>query len=81
MKIEKIENWYLQRTQPAFNEVEGVTAIDMVGKNTAKINEIIELVNKFTADMDAYIKVFTESTNKDYEAFKVSVNQKIVDFI
>lgn len=81
MKLEKIENWYLQRTQPAFNDVEGVTAIDMVGKNTAKINEIIDLVNTFTADMESYIKEFTESTNKDYEAFKVSINQKIIDFI
>lgn len=79
--IKKLENWYLQRTQPAFNDVEGVTAIDMVGKNTAKINEIIDLVNNFTKEMETYIKEFTESTNKDYDAFKVSINQKIVDFI
>ena len=79
--IKKIENWYLQRTQPSFKDVEGVTAIDMVGKNTAKINEIIELVNNFTIEMETYIKDFTESTNKDYEVFKTSINQKIVDFI
>lgn len=81
MRLEKIENWYLQRTQPSFKDAEGVTAIDMVGKNTAKINEIIELVNAFTKEMETYIKEFTESTNKDYEAFKTSINQKIVDFI
>lgn len=79
--IRKIEHWFLERTKPAFNDVEGATAVDMVGKNTAKINEIVELVNNFTTEIDNMIKEFTESTNKDYEAFKTSVNQKIIDFI
>lgn len=79
--IEKIESYLLNRTSPAFDDKESLTAVDLVSKNTSKVNEIVDLINKFTTEIDTFVKEFANETNKDYEAFKVSVNQKIVDFI
>lgn len=79
--INPIEHIALKRVSPTFDDRESVTALELVGKNTTKINEIIELVNKFTIDMEKTITDFILRANKDYEAFRIEMNQKLQDFI
>lgn len=78
--IRRINHWALQRVYPTFDDRESLTVLDLVGKNTTKINEIIDIVNNFIDDVNLSFENFTNETNKNYEAFRIEMNQKIKDF-
>lgn len=78
--IGKLEHWSLSRTVPTFDDRESMTVLELVGKNTTKINEIIDLVNNTIDELNTTIETFTNETNKNYEAFRIEINQKIKDF-
>jgi len=79
--IKRIEHWALNRVYPTFDDRESLTAIELIGKNTTKINEIIETVNEFIDEVNKEIEEFITTSNTNYETFKVSMEQKFQDFI
>lgn len=78
--IRPVDHWVLHRTHPAFDDKESLTVLELVGRHTAKMNELIEVVNKSIFDINDTIEEFINGTNEDIEEFKVGVNQKIKDF-
>lgn len=79
--IKRIEHWALNRVYPTFDDRESLTAIELIGKNTTKINEIIDTVNAFIDEVNKEIDEFIATSNANYETFKVAMEQKFQDFI
>lgn len=79
--IKPIEHFILRNLQPTYSDTESVTCLELVGKNTTKINEIVEVVNSFIDEVNTTIETFITDTTKDYETFKVAMEQKFQDFI
>ena len=79
--IKRIEHWALNRVYPTFDDRESLTAIELIGRTTTKMNEIIDTVNEFIDDVNKDLEEFTTTTNANYETFKVAMEQKFQDFI
>lgn len=78
--IRKIEHWSLNRIIPTINDTESLTVLELVGKNTTKINEIVDLVNNHIDTVNTLINDFIENTSTDLETFKIQMEQKFKDF-
>lgn len=78
--IRPLDHWVLHRTHPTFDDKESLTVLELVGRHSVKMNELIEVVNMSISDINKTIEDFINGTNEDIEEFKVGVNQKIKDF-
>lgn len=78
--IRKINHWSLNRVLPTIDDTESVTALELVGKNTTKINEIVDLVNSHIDTVNNLIEEFTNDVTQDLNTFKVQMEQKFNDF-
>jgi len=79
--IKRIEHWALNRVYPTFDDRESMTAIELIGKCTTKINEIVNTVNEFIDEVNKEIDDFVITSTNDYNTFKVAMEQKFQDFI
>ncbi len=79
--IPLLPKWCLTGSHPAFYDTETVTAIEMTAKVYAKMNELIAGYNEFADRVNEKISTFMESTEKDYELFRVEIRQEFQDFI
>ena len=81
MCLKLLPKWVTPPTRPAFDDAEGGTAIEMVGRIYAKMNELIESYNKFAKDVNAGNTEFKEGAGKAFEEFAVGLRQEFQDFI
>lgn len=79
--IKPLLNMCLSDTNPAFNDHESLTAIEMIAKFYGKLNELIEEYNSFSESTTKYIESFTNGTNENMDEFKIAMMQKFQDFI
>lgn len=79
--IKRIEHWALNRVYPTFDDRESLTAIELIGKNTTKMNELVDTVNAFIDEVNKEIDDFVITSTNDYNTFKVAMEQKFQDFI
>lgn len=78
--IKLIDHWVLHRTRPAFDDKDSLTVIELVGKNTDKINEIIKEININIDGINKAFEEFTKASREEMDIFRVGINQKIKDF-
>ena len=79
--IVKLPHWVLTDKFPAFYDTESKTAVEMVARLYAKVQEIIVDYNRFIDVINDEIETFTSGTSKDLEAFKLGIRQEFQDFI
>ena len=51
--IEQLPNWAIANEHPSFYEAESATAIEMVAKLYAKVQELIKEHNTFTTEINS----------------------------
>lgn len=79
--IERLPVWVLTQGRPAFYDSESVTAIEMVAKLYAKMNELVESYNKFATDVNTEIDRFESGLTADFEEFKSCLQQLVLNYI
>ena len=78
--INNINHWILNRVNPTFNDKESLSLMDLVGRLTTKMNELIDSYNKFTEVTKKYDDEFKEGILTSNEVFRVETNTIIKDF-
>lgn len=78
--IRRINHWSLHRVLPSVSDTESLTVLELVGKNTNKINEIVDLVNNHIDTVNDLINEFINETSTNLESFKIQMEQKFKDF-
>jgi len=81
MNIPLMPGWSIVNPFPANYDVESKTVIEQTARMYGKVNELIESYNTFTTNIENKTNEFIETTNGDYEAFKISIRQEFQDFI
>ena len=71
----------LTNLQPAFYDVESVTAIEMVSKLYAYVQEMVNDYNSFITEINTEIENFENDTNHNIEEFKSCVQKLMNDYI
>lgn len=71
----------LTNLQPAFYDVESVTAIEMVSKLYAYVQEMVNDYNSFIIEINNEIENFENDTNHNIEEFKACVQKLMNDYI
>jgi hypothetical protein len=79
--MRKLPHWSIPDIHPAFYDTESATAIEMVAKLYATIQELIEEHNKFIGDSNTSDDEFNQEYEKDWEAFKLEIEQKLQNFM
>lgn len=79
--ITPLKHWSLNRTIPTIDDTESLSVLELVGKNTTKINEIVKDYNSFVDKVNETIEDFETSINKDYECFKEKITKIVHDYI
>ena len=71
----------LTNLQPAFYDVESVTAIEMVSKLYSYSQELVNDYNSFVKEVNTYINEFETGIIKDFECFKSCIIKTMNDYI
>lgn len=79
--MELLPKWVLADTNPAIYDCESSTAITMVAKLHAKMQELINEYNSFADSWNKSIEEFTNATNENNTTFAVALRQEFQDFI
>lgn len=79
--INQLPNWCLTNENPSFYETESATAIEMVAKLYAKVQELIKEHNTFTDEMTKAFEEFKKAVNDNFNVFSVELRQEFQDFI
>lgn len=79
--INKLPDWALTSKYPAFYDSESGSAIEMVGKVYAAMQNLIEAYNQFETDVNANNTKFENSILKDMEEFKTCVSDLVENYI
>ena len=79
--IKRLPYWVVPDSLPAFYETEGATAIQMVAKLYAKMQDMIDDYNKFVTQVNKEIEDFETGINKDFDKFKNCVMKLMSDYI
>ncbi len=81
MPIKELPMMAYLNEQPAFYDVDSVTAIEMTGKLYNKTNDLIKAFNEFIASVNAEIEAFEGNTAEELETFERGLRQEFQDFI
>lgn len=73
--------WVLNEKFPSIYDSESATAIEMTSKLYGAMREIVNEYNSFATEWNQKINEFMDSTDKDFELFRVSMRQEFQDFI
>lgn len=79
--MKQLPHWSITDKFPAFYDTESATAIEQTAKIYAKMQELINEVNKFIDEVNAYVVEFGETTETNAEEFAVGLRQEFQDFI
>lgn len=79
--MRKLPLWVLNNDRPSVYDSESATAIEMVAKIYGAMQEFVDEYNNFATNVNEEIESFVESSNGDYETFKVAIRQEFQDFI
>ena len=79
--IKPLPHWALTDLQPAFYDTESVTAIQMVAKLYAKMQDLITDYNGFIDEINQAIKDFEEGILQDFECFKNKITEILNNYI
>ena len=79
--IKNLPNWYVADDQPAFYDTESATAIEMVAKLYAKIQELIPYFNENYSEITKIVEEFKSLIDDNFNAFAVELRQEFQDFI
>ena len=81
IRIKPLPNIALTDLQPAFYDVESVTAVQMVSKFYTYLQNIVDDYNSFANEVNQEIEKFENDTNANYEEFQNCIKQMILDYI
>ena len=81
MRINELPHWVFTDLQPAFNDTESLTAVEMVSRIYGKVQELIDEYNKCVDEINKAITDFIESAEQDAECFKARINKIMHDYI
>ena len=79
--MNKLPTWNINNLQPAFNDLESATVLDMTKKLYKTMQDLIDEYNTFVNDINVNIEAFESSTNKDYECFKNYITKTCHNYI
>ena len=79
--IDNLPNWCLTNEQASFYDTESATAIEMVAKLYAKVQELIKEHNTFTTEINSAFEEFKKAVNDNFELFSTELRQEFQDFI
>lgn len=79
--IHRLPRWVLADKFPALYSDESLTAVEMVGRIYRKMQDLIDDYNKFVTSLEDLMELYTSSTNKDIEDFKLEVRTMFQDFV
>lgn len=80
-RIKPLPNIALTDLQPAFYDVESVTAVQMVSKFYTYLQNIVDDYNSFANEVNQEIEKFENDTNASYEEFQNCVKNMILNYI
>lgn len=81
MSIARLPYWVLTEKHPAFYDSESKTAVEMVSKVYAKMQELVDEYNKFVDNINKEIENFESSTTNDQKCFEERMTKVIHDYI
>ena len=81
IRIKPLPDIALTDLQPAFYDVESATAVQMVSKFYAYLQNIVNDYNSFANEVNQEIENFENDTNANYEEFQNCIKQLILDYI
>lgn len=79
--IPRLPHWVLTDKYPAFYDSESKTAIEMVAKIYAKMQELVDNYNEFVDPLNNEIAEYYKQLNEEYECFKASMIKIAHDYI
>lgn len=79
--IRNLPHWCLTDIHPAFNDTESLSVLEQTSRLYGKMQELVTNYNKFVDDINACIKEYKESIDKDYEEFTCKITKIIHDYI
>ena len=79
--IRPLPHWVVTDLHPAFYDTESATAIEMVAKLYAKMQELIKKYNSFVDKINQAIKDYENDMNQSFEDFKSCVMKLMSDYI
>ena len=79
--IPRLPHWVLTDKYPAFYDSESKTAIEMVAKIYAKMQELVDHYNEFVDPLNNEIAEYYKQLNAEYECFKASMIKIAHDYI
>ena len=79
--IKNLPDWCLTSKSPAFYDTESGSAIEMVWRVYASMQNLIEAYNQFETDVNANNTKFENSILKDMEEFKACVSDLVENYI
>lgn len=71
----------LTNLQPAFYDVESVTAIEMVSKLYAYLQNMVNDYNAFVTEVNEEIENFENDTNRNIDCFTSCIKQLMLNYI
>lgn len=80
-RLKPLPDIALTNLQPAFYDVESVTAVQMVSKFYTYLQNIVDDYNSFANEVNQEIENFENDTNTNYEEFQNCIKQMILDYI
>lgn len=81
IRIKPLPNIALTDLQPAFYDVESVTAVQMVSKFYTYLQNIVDDYNSFANEVNQEIENFENDTNANYEEFQNCIKNMMLDYI
>ena len=80
-RIKPLPHWVLADLQPAFYDIESVTAVQMLAKIYPKIEELISDYNYYVDQINKIINDFENGMIKDFNCFKDCIINTMNDYI
>lgn len=79
--LKRLPHWVLTDKHPAFNDIESVTAIEMVARLYGKMQELIDDYNTYVDMINEEIERFEKDMTESWEEFKNCITQIMNDYI
>ena len=81
IRLQPLPQIALTNLQPAFYDVESVTAIEMVSKFYSYLQNLVDDYNSFVTEVNNEIETFENDVNVDIEQFKCCIKKLMSDYI
>lgn len=81
IRLDPIPPIVLTNNQPAFYDVESVTAIEMISKMYKYLQNWVDDYNKFVTEVNTQIENYENSTDKNIDEFQNCVKELLSNYI